>query len=246
MNYDTGVIPASLLEILKEIKLDFKEQALLGSLVYLGLSFASLFVTPVFTRFGPSKVIFFVLILNAACCFIFSFSHIKIVLFTTRFLMGVTEAFVVIYAPVWVNNYAPEQHSAKWMGIMHAITALGVMIGYVVAGITINLLKPYLSWRFAIQVQGIVQIPIALYFYYENENFINVDVNNQEIDDDGLSSNSKPSLNRDNKSFRANSVPVKGESKRGQILKPRGRLDSRIDAIETSNLAKYCHQTKVI
>ena len=44
LNYDTGVIPASLLEIVKEINLDYKEQALLGSLVYLGLSFASLFV----------------------------------------------------------------------------------------------------------------------------------------------------------------------------------------------------------
>ena len=160
--------------------------------------------------------------------------------------MGVTEAFVVIYAPVWVNNYAPEEHSAKWMGIMHAVTALGVIIGYVVAGVTINLLGSFLTWRFAIQVQGIVQIPIAFYFYYENENFINVDVNNQDIDDDGVSSNSKPSLSRDNKSYRANSVPVKGDTKRAQMIKPRSRLDSRIDAIETSNLSKYCHQTKVI
>jgi hypothetical protein len=55
LNYDTGVIPASLLEILKEIPLDYTEQALLGSLVYLGLSFSSLFVSIIFSKYGPTK-----------------------------------------------------------------------------------------------------------------------------------------------------------------------------------------------
>ena len=35
LNYDTGVIPAALIEITKEINLDYTEQALIGSLVYL-------------------------------------------------------------------------------------------------------------------------------------------------------------------------------------------------------------------
>ena len=56
LNYDTGVIPASLIEITKEIHLDYSEQALIGSLVYLGLSFSSIFVSLIFTKFGPSKV----------------------------------------------------------------------------------------------------------------------------------------------------------------------------------------------
>ena len=43
LNYDTGVIPASLIEITKEIHLDYSEQALIGSLVYLGLSFSCKF-----------------------------------------------------------------------------------------------------------------------------------------------------------------------------------------------------------
>lgn len=175
LNYDTGVIPASLLELIKEVQLDYKEQALIGSLVYLGLSFASLFVAPLFQKYGPAKVCSIALILNTLCCFIFSFSKIKYVLFATRFLMGVCEAFIVIYGPVWVNNYSPPENSAKWMGILHSCTALGVMIGYLFAGVIINFFSSYLSWRFAIQIQGIAQIPIALYFYYENENYINVD-----------------------------------------------------------------------
>lgn len=125
LNYDTGVIPASLTELRKEIELDYKEIALIGSLVYLGLSFASLFVSVLFNRFGPAKVCSFMLLLNSLCCFVFSFNYNKYLLYITRFFMGVTEAFIVIYAPVWVNNYSPPELSTTWMGILHAFTALG-------------------------------------------------------------------------------------------------------------------------
>ena len=77
LNYDSGVIPASLLEIVKEIDLGYKEQALLGSLVYLGLSFASLFTSPIFSKFGASKVCCYVLILNSLNCFLFSITNNK-------------------------------------------------------------------------------------------------------------------------------------------------------------------------
>lgn len=44
LNYDNGVIPACLLQIEKDLKLGYKEMALMGSLVYFGLSVSSLFV----------------------------------------------------------------------------------------------------------------------------------------------------------------------------------------------------------
>jgi MFS family permease len=184
LNYDTGVIPVSLLNILKEVELNFKEQALLGSLVYLGLSFASLFVSLLFERFGPAKTCSIAILLNSISCFIFSFSSNKMILFFSRFLMGISESFIVIYGPVWVNNYSPKKHSAKWMGILHSVSALGVILGYIFAGVVINFFSEYLSWRFAIQIQGIFQIPVSLYFYYEKEEYININLNYIEKKDE--------------------------------------------------------------
>ena len=167
LNYDTGVIPASLIEITKEINLDYSEQALIGSLVYLGLSFSSIFVSLFFTKFSPSKVCSTILLLNLISCFIFSFSSNKIILFIMRFMMGATEAFIVIYAPVWVNNYAPYENSTTWMGILHSCTALGVILGYVIASIINNFFGDILTWRFAIQIQGFVEILFSLFFWFE-------------------------------------------------------------------------------
>lgn len=262
LNYDTGVIPASLLEIVKEIELDFKDQALLGSLVYLGLSFASLFVTLIFNKYGPAKVCSYVLILNTLCCFVFSFSKVKLILYACRFAMGISEAFIVIYGPVWVNNYSPPEHSAKWMGILHSCTALGVILGYLVAGLTINFLSHILTWRFAIQIQGIVQIPLALYFYFEDERFINVDtsLNNDEGEiensaDDTvrasirkgerqLSDQAKGTQIGQNPTKTAIRDTTRQKSQRSKTV-AYTRRNTRIDAVETSNLKRYCSQTYV-
>ena len=240
LNYDTGVIPASLIEITKEIKLDYSEQALIGSLVYLGLSFSSVFVSLFFSNFSPSKVCSVVLLLNCLSCFIFSLSLNKRILFLMRFMMGVTEAFLIIYGPVWVNNYSPIEYSTTWMGILHSCSVIGVFLGYLVTSVVINLFKENLTWRFAIQIQGFVEIFFALFFWLEKDEYINVDIRktipsseieleNREINVN-YNSNISRSINNPSMVFSFNSR----------------RHDPRIDSIEISNLGRYFWQTKRI
>ena len=246
LNYDTGVIPASLIEITKEINFDYSEQALIGALVYLGLSFASIFVGMIFSRFGPSKVCSLILLLNCLSCFTFSLSSNKIILFCMRFLMGATEAFIVIYGPVWVNNYAPLEYSTTWMGILHSCTVLGVVAGYIVASIIINFFGHYFTWRFAIQIQGFAEIIFALFFWFENDEYINVDVRKtvsaSEVEMENKNNNVSNNINNNiytvphgsNASFNINSRM----SKR--------KFNPRIDSIETSNIHGFLFQTKII
>ena len=246
LNYDTGVIPASLIEITKEINFDYSEQALIGALVYLGLSFASIFVGMIFSRFGPSKVCSLILLLNCLSCFTFSLSSNKIILFCMRFLMGATEAFIVIYGPVWVNNYAPFEYSTTWMGILHSCTVLGVVAGYIVASIIINFFGHYFTWRLAIQIQGFAEIIFALFFWFENDEYINVDVRKtvsaSEVEMENKNNNVSNNINNNiytvphgsNASFNINSRM----SKR--------KFNPRIDSIETSNIHGFLFQTKII
>ena len=237
LNYDTGVIPASLIEITKEIHLDYSEQALIGSLVYLGLSCASLFVSLIFTKFGPSKVCSVILLLNCISCFTFSYSTNKIILFSMRFLMGATEAFIVIYGPVWVNNYSPIEHSTTWMGILHSCTALGVVLGYLVASIIINFLGNIFTWRFAIQIQGFVEIFFALFFWLERDDYINVDVRKSIPAKEMELENKDINVRISNPSPSFSPSKMRGSSR---------RVDSRIDSVEVGNLGRYFLQTKTV
>jgi MFS family permease len=240
LNYDTGVIPASLIQITKEIDLDYSEQALIGSLVYLGLSFSSVFVGFIFSKFSPSKVCSVILLLNCISCFIFSMSINKSILFTMRFLMGVTEAFIVIYGPVWVNNFSPPEHSATWMGILHSCSIFGVFLGYLAASLILNFFKGLLSWRFAIQIQGFVEIFLSLFFWVEKDEYINVDIRKKkplnEIEFDGneinvhKNSEGSPSFNSPSNICRVGSR----------------KHDPRIDTIELGNIGRYYLQAKTV
>ena len=242
LNYDTGVIPASLIKITNEINLDYSEQAYIGSLVYLGLSFSSIFVSLVFTKFSPSKVCSVILILNCLSCFIFSLTSIKIILLTMRFLMGATGAFIVIYGPVWVNNYSPLEYSTTWMGILHSCTVLGVVTGYISASIIINFFDNHFTWRFAIQIQGFMEILFALFFWFEKDEYINVDVrktipvNEMELDNKNVNNN-----------IYSKTVPRMSSSSYPANSRIRNRkFNPRIDSIEASNLGGYLHQTKIV
>ena len=251
LNYDTGVIPASLIKITQEIKFNYSEQALIGSLVYLGLSFASLFVSMIFSKFGPSKVCSLILLLNCISCFTFSLSSNKIILFSMRFLMGATEAFIVIYGPVWVNNYSPLEYSTTWMGILHSCIVLGVVTGYVTASIIINFFGKYFTWRFAIQIQGFAEIFFALFFWLENDEYINVDVRKTiSINEIELENkNNINTINYNNNQVNNNNFTIPHGSNasfpRNSRMSKR-KLNPRIDSIETSNIHGFLFQTKQV
>ncbi|KAL8429349.1 hypothetical protein Efla_001187 [Eimeria flavescens] len=74
-----------------------------------------------------------------------------VLLLCSRLLVGFTQAPFVIYAPVWVDEFAPPKKAALWMGIMQGAAVVGVTAGYLSAGV----LSVYfgLNWRSAIGIQ---------------------------------------------------------------------------------------------
>ncbi|KAL8275540.1 hypothetical protein Esti_000491 [Eimeria stiedai] len=74
-----------------------------------------------------------------------------ILLLCSRLLVGFTQAPFVIYAPVWVDEFAPPKKAALWMGIMQGAAVVGVTVGYLCAGVLAVYLG--LNWRSAIGIQ---------------------------------------------------------------------------------------------
>jgi fucose permease len=83
-NYDTGVIPAGLVQIQQELDINYTEQALLGSLPNLGISCASFFVSYLISKFTAKKVLSLALLLNIGFCALFSLSKNLVALYLSR------------------------------------------------------------------------------------------------------------------------------------------------------------------
>jgi hypothetical protein len=130
------------------------------------------------------------------------------------------------------------------------------MFGYLIASIIINFLSGIVTWRFAIQIQGIAQIPIALYFYFEDENLINIDTTKNFNEDDNFISSD--TIRKENKHFTERPITdtptlegnhSKNHNFKEQLSKSKNflkRQNTRIDTVETSDLGKYCSQVYVI
>ena len=112
LNYDTGVIPAGLLEIQDELGISLEQVAYLGSIVYIGLCVATLFGSCIFHAISAKYIIAVMVILNAVACYCFVCFKDLYILYGLRFALGFTQAFVVIHGPVWVNEYSPQESSS--------------------------------------------------------------------------------------------------------------------------------------
>jgi len=162
MNADTGIIPCSLLQISEEMDLSFQQQAYLGSLVYVGLSSASLIVSPIYAKYSVKNVISIMILANICFCILLSFSYHLYLIYVARIGMGFTQAFCIIYGPVWTNEFAPPQSTTSWMAYLQGAVPLGVVSGYLSAGVIVNYMRDIFTWRQAIQLQAITEVPILL------------------------------------------------------------------------------------
>lgn len=69
-------------------------------------------------RFNPKWVLLLATVANVVINTIFCFSPIMEVALFLRVLTGMSQAFLVIYAPVWVDEFAPDGLCTVWMSLM--------------------------------------------------------------------------------------------------------------------------------
>eukprot|EP00127_Corallochytrium_limacisporum_P000092 Clim_evm31s3 gene=Clim_evmTU31s3 len=163
VNYDAGAIAASLTELQEYYSLGLAAAGLLGSLVYLGLVLASVFAGLTLQRFNPKRVIAISMVLNLLSNLLFAAAPDIWTLELSRLFVGASQAPVVIYTPVWVDEFAPADRCTLWMSLLQAGVPLGVMLGYVVAGLVSAYSDASVRLPFFLQV-GFLCVPVAIIF----------------------------------------------------------------------------------
>jgi len=163
VNYDGGAIPAMLDIIANVFDMDKSEQGLLGGLPYMGLVIAS----PITGRFlikgqkiSAKLFLFATLIMNVGCCILMATApaQFRLQVFISRFGCGLTQAAFVIYAPVWIDEFAPRDSVTTWMAILQASIAMGVMVGYGGGAVFHH------NWRVAFIIQVVALATFVIVF----------------------------------------------------------------------------------
>lgn len=176
VNFDAGVLPVTVSHVMTEFRLSFSMAGMLGALVYLGLVLCSPVAGYLLTNLPSQQNL-----LVVACCanslavLSFALAPSTIWLCVGRALIGFTQAPIIIYMPVWVDEFAPPVDATMWMSLLQASVAIGIMCGYVVAGLVVTYVGEETctdhgcyspNWRVGIYIQSIGMMLFAPFFYF--------------------------------------------------------------------------------
>ena len=135
INLDGGAVPAALLHISRTFDLSTPEEGFLGMLVYQGIALGSLTVGPLLRCVSARRATQLSLTLNTLATLFFGAAQSTTWLLIARVCIGFLQAVPAVYFPVWVEEFAPADSATLWMAVIQAGAPLGIMLGYVLAGL---------------------------------------------------------------------------------------------------------------
>ncbi|KAJ9455137.1 putative sphingolipid transporter spinster-like protein 1 [Diplonema papillatum] len=167
-HYDGGALAALIGDEEKRMANDMDltktEQGLLVSLGYIGLIMGSLISGTMLQRFDAKRTLRASLVLLSIGIGVFAASPNGIVLQITRPVIGVGQALLTVFYPVWVDEYAPPGSASAYMGVLQAGGPLGTVVGFLVAGFMMA--NTSASWRWVFFVQGVLIAPCILALFF--------------------------------------------------------------------------------
>ena len=169
ISMDHGSIPASIKE-LRQITSYDQSIGLFGSLVYLGNIFGSMIFFTYINIFDRKLLLLISLLGNSICLFTFVIIENIPFLFFNRVLVGMLQAYITIYMPVWCNQYGLKSQRNYMIALIQLVSPIGIFLGYFIASICIND-RIYGGWKFAFLVQAFLILILSILFLFVPANF---------------------------------------------------------------------------
>eukprot|EP00760_Papus_ankaliazontas_P016916 PhM_4_TR16938/c0_g1_i1/m.86382 len=161
-NFDSGALAAILGT--RDLGATKVEEGWLASAVYLGHIAGCLFTGSILNHPSLQRMLRVVIVgsmwMTALCAYGFACSRNFWVMLLCRCLSGTASALLVVYCPLWVDDYAPPGRTTLWMSVLQVGVPLGVVAGYLSSGLVLSLTS--LPWNYAFYLQALLLSPSIL------------------------------------------------------------------------------------
>ena len=160
---DHGSIPASTWNLYKIFKSN-RKIGLFGSLVFIGNLLGALIYLYLINAYNRKRLLMYSMFFIAICLITFILTTNTNFLFVNRVILGIFQAYFIIYLPLWSNQYGITKQRSIMLSIGQLTTPLGVFIGYLIASECISINEEF-GWKFSFVIQSVV-ILIMIYLFY--------------------------------------------------------------------------------
>lgn len=141
INVDNGTIPASTEEIKSSLNINDEQLGLFGSLVYLGNIFGSLVSLTLINKLNRKYLLIASLALSGGFLFTFTIWSSLYFLFSNRVVVGMFQAFVSIYLPIWCDQFGINKQRTIMIAFIQVAPPLGIVLGYSITILCKNVIK---------------------------------------------------------------------------------------------------------
>ena len=165
---DHGSIPASTWNLYKIFKSN-KEIGLFGSFVFIGNLIGALIYFYLINIYQRKKLLIFSMFSISICLITFILTTNTLFLLLNRGILGIFQAYFVIYLPLWCNQYGITNQRSIMLSIGQLTTPLGVFVGYLIASECISINED-IGWKFSFVIQSVIIIIMIFLLYRVSEN----------------------------------------------------------------------------
>eukprot|EP00943_MAST-04B_sp_MAST-4B-sp1_P009720 g9720.t1 len=172
---EAGAVPALLPNLTESFDLSYSMQGFLGGIVYIGISIGAPLASSFFQTTEAKNVLMAALLINGVFVLFFALppENWSSSLLACRFMMGMSQSFLAIFTPVWVDVFATRSQQTQWFSWIQASTPVGIMFGYLLGFIanSLKLSNPNKEqcfgdridcWRLPFIAQAILTIPLCI------------------------------------------------------------------------------------
>ena len=182
MNFDHGTVPAATEQLKDYLNLSDSELGLFGSLVFIGVIIGSLISLSIINTFNRKYILLIFLMLCGLFLILFTKTKHYILLCIDRIIIGIFQAFISIYLPLWCEQFGVEKRKTLMLALIQVVAPLGVLIGYIVtATLNMNLhFLPYFGeikkderWLYSFYIQSILIWGLSLCLLFFSDKYFN-------------------------------------------------------------------------
>lgn len=158
-----GVLPLSVKDIKTYYKLSDVEYGLLNSFIYAGKIIGALLFIFLFKVIKRKLLLLINLFLNCFGIFLMLNTTTKYILYSCFYPIGIANAFVIIYFPIWIDQYGLRKNKAKFLTFLQITIRLGVICG--------QLMTPILGWKKSLFLEGVIGVSAFIIFSCIDTNY---------------------------------------------------------------------------
>ena len=151
---DHGSIPASTWNLYKIFNSN-QEIGLFGSFVFIGNLVGALIYFYLINIYQRKKLLINSMFLISICLITFILTTNTLFLLLNRGILGIFQAYFVIYLPLWCNQYGITNQRSIMLSIGQLTTPLGVFVGYLIASECISI-NENIGWKFSFVIQSVI------------------------------------------------------------------------------------------